>query len=293
MSTTLLTVVSLCTFFVLWFICCTLFLLWSTRKTRLLGTNLSRAILAMLAILVLQIITALGFALVRPQHMYQAVLLLLFETSLAVVLPSVVIMTVFRSRFIQSLMTWILTSIPSICATVLVISVIQALVFQIYRNPVRNMEPTLIPNDRIMVNKLMKPRRWDIVTFRYPGDPSEIYMMRVVGLPGETIVLKNGSVFINDRLTEFPGGLQGIRYETDLTKLFPGMSPITVWGDESSPAALGPNEYFVLGDNPTTNDSRMWNEGAPGHAPYALPESYLEGVVTHIYWPLNRLRTLR
>jgi hypothetical protein len=59
-------------------------------------------------------------------------------------------------------------------------------------------------------------------------------------------------------------------------------------------ARLGEDEYFVLGDfSAMSKDSRLWGEGAPGHHPFAVPESHLRGVVTHIYWPPDRWRILR
>ena len=54
---------------------------------------------------------------------------------------------------------------------------------------------------------------------------------------------------------------------------------------------LADDEYFVLGDFTWRSvDSRFWEEGAVGHNPYAVPESHLHGVVTHIIWPPSRWR---
>jgi type IV secretory pathway protease TraF len=64
----------------------------------------------------------------------------------------------------------------------------------------------------------------------------------------------------------------------------------TVWG----PVRLGADEYFVLGDfSRRSFDSRYWTDGAAGHPPFAVPESYFVGVVTHIYWPPSRWRVFR
>ena len=48
-----------------------------------------------------------------------------------------------------------------------------------------------------MANKLLQPQRWDMIVFRYPKDPTRKYMQRLVGLPGETVYLKGGSVWVN------------------------------------------------------------------------------------------------
>jgi len=146
-----------------------------------------------------------------------------------------------------------------------------------------------LPRDRFVVNKLIKPRRWDVILFRYPENPDINYMKRLAGLPGEEVVIRDGAVWINGRRLEPPRSIRGIEYVTEFEH-----EVARVWGDENNPAVLGPGEYFVLGDfSARALDSRLWHEGAPGHPPYAVPESYLIGVVTHIYWPPRRWRVLR
>ena len=145
--------------------------------------------------------------------------------------------------------------------------------------------------DRILAMKPLRPRRWDVIVFRFPGDPTMNYVKRLVGLPGEEVFIKDGSVWINGQRTEPPESLQGLKYLT----AFP-QAPVqpAIWGTPERPAKLGAGEYFVLGDfSQQSADSRLWRTGAPGHPSYAVPESYLIGVVTHIYWPPSRWRILR
>jgi signal peptidase I len=147
--------------------------------------------------------------------------------------------------------------------------------------------------DRIMVAKFLTPRRWDLAVFRVPFEPEQTYVKRVVGLPGETVTIREGEIFIDGAKVEPPAALAGIRYVTTFPRdnfLIPG----EVWGTVEHPAVLGSDEYFVLGDHTTASlDSRLWTEGAEGHPPYAVPKSHLIGVATHIYWPLERMRVLR
>ncbi|MHC4407057.1 MAG: signal peptidase I [Planctomycetota bacterium] len=143
--------------------------------------------------------------------------------------------------------------------------------------------------DRFLVAKFLTPRRWDIVVFQYPEDSSTLYVMRLVGLPGEKIRIEGGAVWANGKKLTPPDSLHGIEYLSQLPDWYSEL-----WGSANRPAILGEHEYFVLGDfSPQSKDSRLWEQGAPGHHPFAVPESHLYGVVTHIYWPPQRWRNLR
>jgi signal peptidase I len=144
--------------------------------------------------------------------------------------------------------------------------------------------------DRFLAAKFFAPRRWDLIVFQYPEDPSTLYVKRLVGLPGEEIIIREGSVWANGKELKRPDSIRGIEYLAQ----FPDWPGIEVWGSLDRPARLAEDEYFVLGDfSAQAKDSRFWERGVPGHNPFAVPESYLTGVVTHIYWPLSRWRVLR
>ncbi len=170
------------------------------------------------------------------------------------------------------------------------------------------------PADHFLVNKLLKPHRWDVVVFRYPGDPEVLSVKRLVGLPGEVVTIQNGAVRINGRAISPPESLRGLKYVTELDGpdevLGTLQRPVNLaheihidlggffrdepWGTPRHPAKLAVDEYFVLGDfSRASLDSRLFQSGAPGHPPYAIPASYLYGVVTHIYWPPSRWRAFR
>ena len=143
--------------------------------------------------------------------------------------------------------------------------------------------------DRLVVTKFIRPQRWDVIVFRWPENPEINYCFRLVGLPGETVVIRDGVVWINGEKQSLPDFCKGIEY-LDHVEGWPG----DLWGSEAKPARLGPDEYFVLGDfSERAKDSRMWEQGAPDHPAYAVPGSYIVGVATHIYWPPSRCRLLR
>jgi signal peptidase I len=149
---------------------------------------------------------------------------------------------------------------------------------------------TAANGDKFMVAKYLRPSRWDVIAFRNPEDPKTNYVKRLVGLPGETVVIKDGAVWIDGQMLDPPPSLKGLNYVNEL----PQLPHFRMTGTPDRPAVLGAGEYFVLGDfSQQSSDSRLWEQGAPGHPPYAVPESYIIGVVTHIYWPPSRWRILR
>jgi signal peptidase I len=132
--------------------------------------------------------------------------------------------------------------------------------------------------DRILVTKLQKPERWDVVVFRYPKEPAQRYIKRLVGLPGEKVYVKGESVWINDVKMELPAALAGLEYTDKL-----GFE--LEFGSEEKAVQLGANEYFVLGDfSKSSSDSRVWGP---------LPGANIEGVVCARYWPMARLALVR
>lgn len=103
--------------------------------------------------------------------------------------------------------------------------------------------------------------------------------MRLVGLPGETVHIEDGAVWINGNRVEHPETIHGLNYVSE----FPRMR-VDLVGSKERPAVLGNDEYFVLGDfSPVSMDSRLWEQGAAGHNTFAVPQSYIRGVVTHVY----------
>jgi signal peptidase I len=144
--------------------------------------------------------------------------------------------------------------------------------------------------DRFLVCKLLAPKRWDVVIFAWPEDPSILYVKRLVGLPGEEVAVRDdGRVWIDGHPLDPPESLDGLQYVNKFDR-----PTFSLWAVPDRPAKLGADEYFVLGDfSLRSKDSRLWERGAPGHPPYAVPASHLRGVVTHIYWPPTRWKVFR
>ena len=132
------------------------------------------------------------------------------------------------------------------------------------------MQPHLYTGERVLANKLAyrlaSPRRGDIVIFAYPKDTRQVYVKRVVGLPGETVAIRGGAVLVNGHPLSEP-------YKT-----------FAAHGDMAAQAVL-PGQYFMMGDNrDVSDDSRYWGD---------LPRRDIIGRAVACYWPPRRCQLLR
>ena len=105
------------------------------------------------------------------------------------------------------------------------------------------MSPTLDNGDKVfMLKRFDEIKRGDIIVHLFPEDTSKSYIKRVVGLPGETLEIRDGRVYINGQLLEEPY-----------------MQPDYFSQDTLNPVKIAPDHYFVLGDNRrNSSDSRYW-----------------------------------
>jgi len=177
----------------------------------------------------------------------------------------------------------------SIVVAVILALFVRTFVFQAFKIPTGSMKPNLLVGDHLIVNKFifaptasaiesallpMRPmRRGDIAVFKFPEEPERDFIKRVIGLPGETLELRNQTVFINgEALVEpyahylFPPAVEGQTDGFDLRRKY---GPVTVPADH----------YFMMGDNrDDSQDSRFWG---------FLPRSYVKGRALFIYWSFD------
>ena len=139
-----------------------------------------------------------------------------------------------------------------------------------------SMEPSFYDHEYLIIDeisyRLGEPNRGDVLVFRYPKDPQEYFIKRLIGLPGEKVQIKDGNVIIyND---ENPDGV--ILEEPYLE---PGTKTYALNEDK---IAIGDNEYFVLGDNRNSSkDSRSFG---------LVNESFITGKVLLRGWPFSRFQ---
>lgn len=144
------------------------------------------------------------------------------------------------------------------------------LTVQSYTVVMSSMEPNFYQGDCIMVNKVCYhssgPQRGDVVVFDPPFDSAHPYIKRVIGLPDDTVEIRDGQVFIN-----------GIPLEEEYVMAPPDYT--------MSPIEVTENEYFVLGDNRNnSNDS---------HTGWMVPRDNIIGRAWFVYWPPSRWRVVK
>lgn len=134
-----------------------------------------------------------------------------------------------------------------------------------------SMEPTFQERNYLIIDEasyyFRSPTRGEVIVFRFPLDTSEYFIKRVIGLPGETVTITSGKVMISKKPDEKPVALNEPYLPAGLQTI----------GEVSQ--TLGPNEYFVMGDNRTFSlDSRKWG---------ILPREDITGRVAFRAWPLS------
>lgn len=163
-------------------------------------------------------------------------------------------------KIIKRIIRSILELIPIFLFALIIALPIRSFLFQPFFVRGNSMEPTYKTNDYLLIEEVSyhfrNPRRGEIIVFKYPRNPSDYYIKRVIGLPGEIVEITNGRIKIYN--IENPKGK--ILEEPYINNKFtPGQLKIS----------LKKNEYFVLGDNREhSSDSRSWG---------ALPADHIIG----------------
>jgi signal peptidase I len=162
-------------------------------------------------------------------------------------------------------------------------------VFQAFKIPSPSMEDNLLVGDHLIVNKFIygpagdsfltklfpvrDVRRGDIIVFRYPENPDEDYVKRVIGLPGDVVTIRDKKVSINGRPLDEPYVLH------DDPQIFPAQEMLPEpyrSRDHFGPFRVPDGEYFAMGDNRDHSaDSRFWG---------GVPRAYVKGRPFVVYW---------
>ena len=177
----------------------------------------------------------------------------------------------------------------SIVIAVILALFIRTFVVQAFKIPTGSMEENLLIGDHLLVNKFVfgptatraergllpvgTIRRGDVIVFKYPEEPERDFIKRVIGLPGESVELREKKVYVGGKMLDEPyvhflqpPGQNSEFHEVTSFDVRERYGPVTV----------PPNHYFVMGDNrDNSQDSRYWG---------FLPRDYVKGKALVIYW---------
>ena len=177
----------------------------------------------------------------------------------------------------------------SIVIAVILALFIRTWVVQAFKIPTGSMENNLLIGDHLLVNKFVSGptlsrlergvlpmadvRRTDVIVFKYPEEPDRDFIKRVIGLPGETVEVREKKVYVNGQALVEPYAhfLQPVTTASE----FREVTSFDV-RDRYGPVTVPANQYFVMGDNrDNSQDSRYWG---------FLPREYIKGKALIIYW---------
>jgi len=155
-----------------------------------------------------------------------------------------------RPNFAQSAQQQLFEFFRFILTALVIIIPIRVFIAQPFIVSGSSMVPTFIDKDYLIVDQISyrfsEPHRNDVIVMRYPKDPSQFFIKRIVGLPEETLTFKSGRLYIKEKGSK-ESYLLDESYLTYKTH------------NDNFSVTLGPSEYFVLGDNrPASSDSRTW-----------------------------------
>jgi signal peptidase I len=174
----------------------------------------------------------------------------------------------------------------------LIALLVRTVVVQAFKIPSGSMETTLLVGDHIFVNKFLygyhipytkgrvlefsKPNRGDIIVFVFPEDPEKDFIKRVIGLPGDTVAIREKQVILNgkpldEKYTRFADGK--------------GVGGFVAGRDDMPAVTVPPGKYFVMGDNRDRSyDSRFWG---------FVDEDAILGKALFIYFSIDWSREVR
>ena len=163
--------------------------------------------------------------------------------------------------------------VAAIVAAVLIALAIDNFVIVNAQIPSGSMENTIMTGDRVIGNRFAysfsDPQRFDIIIFRYPDDESQLFIKRIIGLPGETVEIRDGKIYLNG--SDEP--LEDVQTKETMVESF-------------GPYTVPENSYFVMGDNRNdSKDSRYWTNTF-------VTKDEILGKAIFRYWPISEFKIL-
>lgn len=181
-------------------------------------------------------------------------------------------------EILRKIYYFLLDTVQTFLIAAAVFLVIYVFLFRPFEVKGESMYPNYYDKEYVLTNlialRFQNPARGDVIVFKAPPDPEKDYIKRIIGIPGETVSLNNGNIYINDKL------LDETTYLKPDVKTYPG-----AFLPEGKTVIVPENEYFVMGDNRLySSDSREWG---------FVKKDLIIGDSMFVYWPLNRMRFVK
>lgn len=178
-------------------------------------------------------------------------------------------------ELLKKVYLFLLDSIQTFLIAAAVFLVIYVFLFRPFEVNGVSMYPNFYDKEYVLTNLIIlrfeNPKLGDVIVFKAPPDPNKDYIKRVIGLPGDSIMVKDGSVYRNGNL------LDESKYLKPSVKTYDG-----AFLKNAQAVNVPQNEYFVFGDNRgESSDSRDWG---------LVKRDEIIGESLFVYWPLNRMR---
>lgn len=178
-------------------------------------------------------------------------------------------------ELLKKVYLFLLDSVQTFLIAAAVFLVIYVFLFRPFEVNGVSMYPNFYDKEYVLTNLIIlrfeNPKLGDVIVFKAPPDPNKDYIKRVIGLPGDSIMVKDGSVYRNGNL------LDESKYLKSSVKTYDG-----AFLKNEQAVNVPQNEYFVFGDNRgESSDSRDWG---------LVKRDEIIGESLFVYWPLNRMR---
>lgn len=173
--------------------------------------------------------------------------------------------------------SFLLDSIQTFLMAAAVFLVIYMFFFRPFQVSGDSMYPNFIDKEYVLTNlislRFNPPVKGDVVVFKAPQEEEKDFIKRVIGVPGDTVEIRDGVVYVNGQL------LDESKYLKPTVKTYGG-----AFLQDSLPVTVPPDNYVVLGDNRLfSSDSREWG---------FVPKNKLIGLSSFVYWPINHMKVI-
>lgn len=179
---------------------------------------------------------------------------------------------------LRKIYAFLIDSVQTFLIAAAIFLVIYAFLFRPFEVNGDSMYPNFHNQEYVITNliilRFQTPKLGDVVVFKAPPDPSKDYIKRVIGLPGDTVSIKDGHVYLNGNLFDESAYLK---------------PDVKTYGEtylkDNDSVKVPADEYFVMGDNRSySSDSREWG---------FVKKDELIGESLFVYWPVTRMRLIK